>query len=39
MCMGGGPTALVTLLVGADSKRAPGKGPGKNAACLSVCLP
>lgn len=31
---GKGPLLLVTLLVGADSKTAPGKGPGKKTACV-----
>lgn len=36
---GKGPLLLVTLLVGADSKTAPGKGPGKKTACMPACLP
>lgn len=31
---GKGPLLLVTLLVGADSKTAPGKGPRKKIACM-----
>lgn len=34
---GKGPRLLVTLLVGADSKTAPGKDPGKSAVCMPAC--